>query len=187
MVDAHFFTEWTAALLGALYLWLIAKKSKWAWLAGGLSSFLYIFVFYHSKVYAQSYLSIAYVGMSVYAFWSWSREGEVKLVRWKLSQHLQAILLIFLVGAVIVYTQKENLPHFEEKKTFLLDLYIALFSFYATILGILKEKTNWIYWLFINFACICLFVQQGLFPTALLYLSYFLLGIYGLIQWNKKQ
>lgn len=186
MLDEHFLLEWTAALLGALYLWLIAKKSKWAWLAGGMSSFLYVFVFYQSNVYAQSYLSIAYVCMSVYAFWSWSREGEVKLVKWKRSQHLQAILLIFIVGGIIIYIQKDKLLHFEEKETFVLDLYIALFSFYATILGILKEKTNWIYWLFINFTCICLFLQQGLLPTSLLYLSYFLLGIYGLIQWNKK-
>ncbi len=187
MTDTHVFLEWTAALLGALYLWLIAKKNRWAWFAGGVSSLIYIFVFYQSQVYAQAYLSIAYVFMSIYAFWSWSREGEVKLIKWTTSQHLQAMMSILLIGGLILYLQKDQFQSFAQKETFILDLYIALFSFFATTLGILKEKTNWLYWLFINFACICLFIQQGLYPTALLYLSYFLLGIYGLIQWNKKE
>jgi nicotinamide riboside transporter PnuC len=46
MTTIDLLLEWTAAATGAGYLFLVAKKNKWAWLSGGISSFIYIFVFY---------------------------------------------------------------------------------------------------------------------------------------------
>jgi nicotinamide mononucleotide transporter PnuC len=73
-----------------------------------------------------------------------------------------------------------------EKETYVMDVFIALFSLFATILGVLKEKSNWIYWLFINLACIMLYLNSALYATSILYAAYFLLGIYGLREWYKK-
>jgi nicotinamide mononucleotide transporter len=178
--------EWTAAASGAGYLFLVAKKNKWAWLSGGISSFIYIFVFYQSELFAQSILSLAYVLLSVFAFWSWKREGEISLVSWKLRNHMFAIQIILLISGFITWFKLGSFHKFAEKETFVLDVIIALFSLFATILSVLKEKSNWIYWLFINLACIALYVNAQLYATTMLYAAYFLLGIYGLREWNKK-
>jgi nicotinamide mononucleotide transporter len=178
--------EWVAAVFGAAYLYLVAKKNKWAWLFGGMSSFLFIFVFYQSKLPAQAILSLAYVILSIYAYWSWNREGEIALVSWKISNHLFAIQIILLIGGTIAWIKLPEMKTFGEKETFLLDLFIALFSLFATILGVLKEKSNWIYWIFINLACILLYANAALYATVLLYSAYFVLGIYGLREWNKN-
>jgi nicotinamide mononucleotide transporter len=180
------FLEWTAAAAGAGYLFLVAKKNKWAWLFGGISSFIYIFVFYQSNLPAQSVLSVVYVLLSVFAFWSWNREGEITLISWKLRNHLFAIQLILLIGGFIAWFKLGFLHDFIEKETYVMDVFIALFSLFATILGVLKEKSNWVYWLFINLACIALYLNAALYATAILYAAYFLLGIYGLREWNKK-
>jgi nicotinamide mononucleotide transporter len=178
--------EWTAASAGAVYLFLVAKKNKWAWLSGGISSLMYIFVFYQSNLYAQAILSFAYVLLSIFAFWSWNREGEISLVSWKLRAHLFAMQCILLLSCFIFWLKQETFHDFVEKETFVFDVLIALFSLFATILGVLKEKSNWIYWLFINLACIALYVNAQLYATTVLYTAYFLLGIYGLREWNKK-
>ena len=178
--------EWTAAACGAGYLLLVAKKNKWAWLSGGISSFMYIFVFYLSDLFAQSFLSLAYVLLSVFAFWSWNREGEITLISWKLKSHLFAIQFLLLTGGLICWSNVGSFQEFIEKETFVWDVFIAIFSLFATILGVLKEKSNWIYWLFINLACIALYLQAHLYATTILYTAYFLLGIYGLHEWNKK-
>lgn len=177
--------EWIASAFGAGYLFLVAKKNKWAWLAGGISSFLFIFVFYASNLPAQALLSLAYVLLSVYAFWSWNREVEITLVKWKIRKHLFSMQLIFFIGGGIAWVKLPMIQSFSEKETFLLDLFIALFSLFATILGVLKEKSNWIYWIFINLACILLYLNAALYATSILYAAYFILGIYGLREWNK--
>jgi len=179
--------EWSAAVLGAVYLVLIAKKNKWAWVIGGISSFLYIFVFIQSTLPAQAILSVAYVFLSMYAFWSWNRESEIHLVSWQVKRHLIAILSLCLLGGIITWTRLDDLKSFAEKESFVLDVFLAIFSLFATVLGVLKEKSNWIYWLFINFAYLLLYVNAQLYATVLLYAAYFLLGIYGLREWNKKE
>lgn len=186
MENINLLLEWTAAATGGIYLFLVAKKNKWAWLTGGISSFIYIFVFYRSNLPAQSFLSIAYVFLSVFAFWLWNREGEITLVSWKRRNHLFAVQIILLIGGFIAWLKLGSFHDFIEKETFVLDLFIALFSLFATILGVLKEKSNWIYWLFINSACILLYANAQLYATTILYAAYFLLGIYGLREWNKK-
>jgi nicotinamide mononucleotide transporter len=186
MPDKQFVLEWTASLLGLVYLFLIAKKNKWAWSFGGISSFIYVFVFFKSNLQAQAFLAIAYVFMSIYAFWSWNREDKITLISWRLGHHLLAIQLIFLFGGAVIWMKQSDFSTFHEKETFVLDLFIALFSVFATALGILKEKSNWMYWIFINLACVVLYLQANLYATTILYASYFILGIYGLREWNKK-
>ena len=186
MEKINLLLEWTAAAAGAIYLFLVAKKNKWAWLSGGISSFIYIFVFYQSNLPAQSILSIAYVLLSVFAFWSWNREGEISLISWKRRNHLFAIQIILLSGGLIAWSKLGSIHDFFDKETFVLDVFLALFSLFATILGVLKEKSNWLYWLFINLACIILYFNAQLYATTILYVAYFLLGIYGLREWNKK-
>ncbi len=186
MENSVLFLEWTAAVCGAGYLFLVAKKNKWAWLSGGISSFMYIFVFYQSELFAQAILSFAYVVLSLLAFWSWNREGEITLISWKLRNHLFAIQFLFLIGGLICWYHAESFQQFMDKETFVWDVFIAIFSLFATILGVLKEKSNWVYWLFINLACIALYLQAHLYATTILYAAYFLLGIYGLREWNKK-
>jgi nicotinamide mononucleotide transporter len=186
MENTDLLLEWTAATAGAVYLFLVAKKNKWAWLSGGISSFMYIFVFYQSNLNAQAILSFAYVLLSIFAFWSWNREGEISLVSWKLRNHLFAIQIILLISGFISWLKLGSFHDFAERETFVFDVVIALFSLFATILGVLKEKSNWIYWLFINLACIALYFNAQLYATTVLYVAYFLLGIYGLREWNKK-
>lgn len=186
MATIDLLLEWTAATTGAGYLFLVAKKNKWAWLSGGISSFIYILVFYRSNLPAQSFLSVAYVLLSAFAFWSWNREDEITLISWKLKKHLFAIPSILLIGIGISWLTLGSYQEFAHKQKVVWDVFIALFSLFATILGVLKEKSNWIYWLFINLACIVLYLNAALYATSILYAAYFLLGIYGLREWYKK-
>ncbi len=186
MLDTQFLLEWTASLLGLIYLFLIAKKNKWAWFFGGISSFMYVFVFFKSNLQAQALLSIAYVFMSIYAFWSWNREDKIALITWRRGHHLLAIQFIVFIGGMVIWAKHSEFTTYHNKETFALDLFIALFSVFATALGILKEKSNWIYWIFINLACVTLYLNANLYATSVLYTAYFILGIYGLREWNKK-
>jgi nicotinamide mononucleotide transporter len=45
---------------------------------------------------------------------------------------------------------------------------------------------NWIYWIVVDAAAIFLYHSQGLALSALLYLVFTLMAVYGLIQWTKQ-
>ena len=48
------------------------------WVVGFLTSLVYVFVFFFSKIYADMGLNIYYVAISIYGFWQWTRRREVE-------------------------------------------------------------------------------------------------------------
>ena len=75
-----------------MYAILAVKRTRWCWVAGGVSSGILVALAWKAKLPMQAVLSAYYVAMSVYGFWHWSRDnGEAKRVTtWPLRAHLVA-------------------------------------------------------------------------------------------------
>jgi len=49
-----------------------------------------------------------------------------------------------------------------------------------------KIFENWIYWFVINSVALFLYIERGLYPTALLMMIYLVLVIIGIISWSRQ-
>ena len=49
-----------------------------------------------------------------------------------------------------------------------------------------KVLENWWYWLVINPISVFLYVERGLVLTALLYVAYVVMSVYGLLKWRQR-
>ena len=70
--------EYFGVLTGLLYLFLEIRQHRAMWVVGFLTSLVYVFVFFFSKIYADMGLNIYYVAISIYGFWQWTRRREVE-------------------------------------------------------------------------------------------------------------
>ena len=174
---------------GLIYLILEIRQRKAMWIVGLISSLVYIYVFFTSKVYAMMGLQVYYVVISIYGFLAWSKQAtdsapsdtgiQYRRLNGKLS------LWLGLVFAALFF-----LLYFILKNT---DSVIPLGDAFTTTMGIVatwmvarRILENWYGWIIANAISSIIYFQIGLIPTMFLYICYSLLAIVGLYTWKKK-
>ena len=77
--------EAVAVLLSLVYVVLAVRRSRWCWVAGGIGSLIYVWLFARARLPMQSLLQVWYVGVAVFGFLRWSHEGttRVSLLSWR--------------------------------------------------------------------------------------------------------
>ena len=172
--------EILASLSGLAYILFIITKKPIAWLFGIISSLLYIKISIDAHLYIQSVLQGFYVLIGVLGFIKWqNRDKNVSALKWKAK-------FIFLITAVFLSLILAFFTSITSQKMPFLDAFIAVFGVLATYLTTEKEIDNWIIWLIINLLSAILFLEQGLFLSAVMYWIYFMLSIYGVLIWKKE-
>ena len=91
--------EAIAVLLSLIYVVLAVPRSRWCWVAGGAGSLIYVWLFARARLPMQSLLQVWYVGIAVFGFMRWSREGttRISLLSWRGHVAGIAASLLFLV------------------------------------------------------------------------------------------
>ena len=181
--------EYFGVLTGLLYLFLEIKQHRAMWVVGFLTSLVYVFVFFFSKIYADMGLNIYYVAISVYGFLQWSKnraceKSEMPSVPQDsiIYRRLTPRLFIGVSAAITVL--------------FFL-IYIILNDFtdspipmgvgiVATWMVARRIMEHWLFWIVANGVSVYLYFGRELYPTMFLYICYTVLAAIGLYTWKKK-
>lgn len=176
--------EVLAVVLGIAYILLIVKRNRLGWIAGGLSSAIYVYLSARAQLPMQSVLQGYYVVMAVYGWLSWTRsqrETGGAVGRWPVHRHFIAGVLILLVSALSA--------HWLARETHaawpLLDSMTTWTSLLATWLVTRMKLENWIYWICADAVMVFLFAAQGYAFTAGLFLTYMIIAMFGFREWNR--
>jgi nicotinamide mononucleotide transporter PnuC len=65
------------------------------------------------------------------------------------------------------------------------DSFTTWASVITTVMVAKKILENWLYWLVIDSISIPLYVDRGLYPTAMLFVAYLIIVIFGYIKWRR--
>lgn len=188
--------EYFGVLTGLLYLILEIKQHRAMWIVGFVTSLVYVFVFFFSKIYADMGLNLYYVAISIYGFWQWSRQGKTSPHEKKSSPTDSLILYRNLTWPLLAGICMAILALFAA-------LYFLLHQFtdspipagdaFTTSVGIVatwmlarRIIQHWLFWIIVNFVSVYLYYLRGLYPTMFLYFCYAILAIAGLYTWKKK-
>jgi nicotinamide mononucleotide transporter len=173
--------EALAVLSGLVYVVLAVPRSRWCWVAGGLSSLIYVWLSARAHLPMQSLLQAWYVGVAVYGFLRWSREVEtrVSLLSWR--GHIAGIAASLLSAAAIARflagETQAAWPHLDASTTVL--------SLFASWLTARAKLENWLYWIVVDAVLAWLYAAQELVFTAFLFLIYLVVAAAGFIEWSK--
>ena len=178
--------EALAVLLGIAYLLLAMRESLWCWPAAFLSTLIYLFLFWHAELPMESGLQFYYLAMAVYGWWHWrggaSAAAEPLPVRtWPWHYHVAAIVLVLAAslasGAALTHAGLGRLPY--------LDSFTTWGAILTTWMVAQKLLENWLYWLVVDGVSLYLYVDRGLHLTALLFVVYLVIVVFGYFQWRR--
>ena len=177
--------EITAVIFAILYLILAVKQNILCWIAGIISSVLYFFIMQKAGLYMEAYLQVFYVVMGIYGWSQWSASNASNpsfiVNTWSKYQHMIAISIILalslLSGSLLERYTDAALPF--------LDALVSWVAVVATYMVAKKLLENWIYWFVIDATSIFLFIERGLWLSAVLFATYLVIIFFGYQSWNK--
>ena len=189
--------EYFGVLTGLLYLLLEIRQHRAMWVVGFLTSLVYVFVFFFSKLYADMGLNIYYVAISIYGFWQWTRKkaineektnqnapaNEAILYRNMTFPLLTGIILAILAIYALLYYILHN---FTDSPIPAGDAFTTAVGIVATWMLARRIIEHWIFWIIVNCVSVYLYYLRGLYPTMFLYICYAILAAVGLYTWKKK-
>lgn len=175
--------EAVAAVGNLAYTLLMLYEKRIGWIFGLVASLLGAALFMHQHVYAQAALSMYYVVMAVYGWWSWGRPGanELPISRRRLRFHV----VLILIGSAVAVLFSFGLQLLPEAQLTELDGFVTAFSLLATWMLARKILENWTYWIVTDIAAIVLYYMLGLYWYAGLYAVYVLISASALVRWTR--
>lgn len=179
--------EIVAVVTGLAYIFLSIKQKISCWVFGIISSGLYLFIFFSSKIYADMALQAYYVVMGVYGWIHWARiddltdKTELKVLR--LSN--REILILLGVTIILFIGIAQFLIFFTDSTIPWIDAFTTSLSFTATWMLTRKILEHWLIWIVVNSVSIGLYFYRELYVTIILFVIFTIMAIVGYFEWKR--
>jgi len=171
----------TASLLGVYFS---SQRKSMAWVWNIVASGIYMYVFYQAGLYSDMELQGIFILMAIYGLYQWNREqAEWKPATSSTQQIIFGILIAVSYGLIAGYLHEQfavavKSPYWDATLTGL--------SMLGTYWAAQRKIENWILWIFVDIVYVVLYVKNGLWGTAALYIVFVFMAIYGWVSWRNK-
>ncbi len=181
------YIELLGAVLGFIYIFFSIRQSILTWPVGLLTSVLYVWVFFISKLYADMGLQLYYVFISIYGWYEWlSGKQQNKSAGLKISSvNLRLGLWLAMAGLAIFLVIWFILSRFTDSPVPMADALATALSIVATWMLARKILEHWLVWIFVDAFSVGLFLYKNLLPTVILFVVYTVMAVVGYIEWRK--
>lgn len=178
--------ELIAVLSAVVYVVLAARQIIWCWAFAALASAIFVYLCIFSKLYIESILQLFYFVMAIYGWLLWKQKLKsketFKIVRWTWKRHL----FLGLISLTLMFVLALLFDFYTDTASPYLDAFTTSFSFAATFMVAKKVLENWLYWILIDGFSVVLYSSRDLNLTAVLYIFYTFIAIFGFISWYKS-
>jgi nicotinamide mononucleotide transporter len=178
--------EWTAAVAGAVSVYLGTRQNIWSWPTAIVNVALYTIVFGRTGLYADAGLQVVYLVLSVYGWYAWLHGGRnrtalrvshASLRVWLVTMSIAAVFW-WLLADFIAAQPGVSLPH--------LDAALATVSLVAQWMMTRKLLENWLLWIAVDLVYVPMYVYKHLPVTAALYTVFLALAVLGYRDWRRS-
>ena len=178
--------EGVAVACALVYLLLAIRQNIACWIFAGVSTAVFVYLFFDALLYMESALNVFYFAMAIYGWYTWRYAGdeldELTVTVWPLRRHGIAIAAILLVSGISGYLL-DSLTNAEFP---FIDSLTSWSAIWATFLVARKVLENWWYWLLIDFVSVFIYWSRGLELSALLFIVYLVMVPVGFISWRRS-
>ena len=173
-----------SVVTGLGFIVLMIYQKIWAWPIGIISSLSSIYLFYCSKLYAETILYFYYVLIGIYGWYIWKKNRDrdftvqVKSVWYAIVAVTSGAVLSVLLGFILAKSTDSPRPFADATST--------IFSLIASYMEAHKVLSSWLFWIVINLFSIWLYLDRGLKIYSGLMVIFFLFSVAGYIQWKHS-
>jgi nicotinamide mononucleotide transporter len=175
---------------GAACVYGVARQKLWNWPVGILNNLAFIVLFLGAGLYGDTVLQVVFALVGAYGWFNWVRGNKDTagkddlLIRdatrteviWGIAATAAAT---GIVGAILALETNSTVPW--------PDAFILAASLVATYGQAKKISQQWYVWIIVDVVSIPLYFTKGLTLTAILYIGFLALCIYGVIDWKRAR
>lgn len=178
--------EAIATVAGLLCVWLLVRQNIWTWAAGLVQVTLYVYIFYHAKLYSDLILHVIYIILQFVGWYQWRYGGRAhsELSVSRLSRRGNAAALVLTIGGAAAWgwfmaTKTDaSIPYG--------DAFTMVTSLVAQGLQTRKKLETWLYWIAVDIVAIGVFYLKDLYLTTGLYFVFLILSAIGFVEWRRE-
>ncbi|HTR00592.1 MAG TPA: nicotinamide riboside transporter PnuC [Candidatus Acidoferrum sp.] len=178
--------EGLAVALAIVYLLLAARESLWCWLCAFVSSAIYVWLCWESKLYMETWLNVFYAVMAVLGWWQWRQGSGGSDSRTITTLTTMQHLLFAAIVSVLSLGNGYYLQHNTDAAWPYVDSFITWSSVVVTFLVVRKVLENWLYWILIDGIAIVVYFDRERYLTALLFAGYVVIVVFGYFKWRRE-
>lgn len=166
-------------------VFLAARNSIHTWWIGIVGCFLYGWMFYDARLYADVTLQVFFIIASMAGWFHWlhGNRGRVLPIRRTSPLRIAGLTGLSLLVAV---GYGSILHQFTDAYAPFLDSLILTFSVLAQFLLMGRRVENWYAWLVVNTLAVPLYASRELYVTSAVYLAFWCNAWYGVWRWQTK-
>lgn len=172
-------------LLGVAGVWLMARRSLWAFPIGLAAVTIQGILFWQATFYAEAKLQFFFFACLVYGWWHWTHdtgdapELPVTRLAWR------ARLLGIGAAAALCLGWGAWQDAYTDALMPYRDTFLASFSILGQLWQVRKNVENWAVWTAVNLVAIITYWSAELAFTAFLFGIYLVLGLLGWRAWHR--
>lgn len=181
--------NWTELLgfgTGLACVYLAARRNTWNYPIGLANNVVFLVLFLGAGLYATAGLQVVYAALAIHGWLRWTTQVEKEndyIARTRRAQ-VPALAAAFLIMAgILVWV----LLTFTDSTVALADASTTSASLVAQYLLNRKRIENWLVWMGVDVVFAVLALASGLWITAVLYVIFFVLCVYGYRSWREVE
>lgn len=193
--------ELIASSFGLISVLLARKGSLWVFPVGLVSTGLYVYLLWEWQLFGDMLINFYYSLMSIYGWINWQKSQKLQQVtiekttpkEWQMLSFIAVATFVFV--AMIYYFKPFINNHFSVNNislgfaNFVWTDYIDILTtglFLVAMLLMAKRKIeHWLVWIVADVISVPLYFYKGLIFTAVQYLLFTIVAIFGLLSWQK--
>jgi nicotinamide mononucleotide transporter len=179
-------TTWAEILgfvFGAAAVWLAAVRSIANFGVGMLNNVCWLVLFADAALYADAGLQIAYLGLSAAGWWAWLRGGP-RRSELRVRRASMPLLAGTAVGVVALTAALVPILEAADGAAPLRDALTTAMSLGAMLLLAAKVLENWYVWIAVDLIYVPLYLDRGLYLTAVVYAIFLLICVRAAFEWR---
>ena len=185
------YIEILGTAVGVIYLWLEYKASIYLWIAGIIMPAIYLFVYYNAGLYADFGINIYYLVIAIYGLIAWktgfsitgkrSEKKELAICHMPAKATIKALVTYLVAQFAIAWL----LINHTDSTVPIADSFTTALSIVGMWMLARKYIEQWWVWCVVDVASGALYIYKELYFTAILYLFYAIIAIFGYFKWKK--
>lgn len=171
---------------GALCVWLVARQNVWNWPIGIANNITFLILFWAAGIYADAGLQIVYMALALYGWWAWLRGGADHGTLTVTCTTRDQWLVLGAVGVAATAGLTILLDTVTDSTVPLPDAITTVLSLLATWGQARKKLESWWLWIAADVIYVPLYAYKDLWLTAVLYVGFLALCVFGLRNWRAS-
>jgi nicotinamide mononucleotide transporter len=173
--------EWVGVITGIIAVYLLYKNHILTWPVGFINIGCFMFIFWQQRLYGDFAVQVIFLLTGIAGWANWNRKI------FKNPTTLSSIekLIWITVTLALLPLTSYYLNHYTNCSYPIAEAAILSLSIIGQCLTALRKLENWYWWLVADALMMVIYYKKELYPTSVYAGIIFIIGIFGLISWQK--